>query len=68
MKNGSRKPEEDVVAVTVRGPRGIMTEIDSVRSARPVKVPRNTWILEALVEKLERERKTGQKENRNGAK
>jgi hypothetical protein len=68
MKNGSRKLEDDVAALTIRVPRGIVSDIDSDRIARLVKVPRNTWILEALVEKLERERKNGEKENRDGAK
>jgi hypothetical protein len=68
MKNGYRKLAGDVAAVTIRVPRAIVDDIDSERVARSVKVPRNTWILEALVEKLRRDRKTGQKEDRNGAK
>ncbi len=68
MKNGSRKLEDDVAAVTIRIPRAIVNDIDSERTARTVKVPRNTWILEALVEKLRRERKNGQKEDRHGTK
>ena len=68
MKNGSRKLEDDVAAVTIRVPRAIVNDIDSERIARTVKVPRNTWILEALVEKLRRERKNGQKEDRHGTK
>jgi hypothetical protein len=68
MKNGSRKLEEDVAALTIRVPRAIVSDIDSERVTRSVKVPRNTWILEALVEKLQRSRKSGQKEGRHGAK
>ena len=68
MKNGSRKLEDDVAAVTIRVPRTIVNDIDSERISRTVKVPRNTWILEALVEKLRRERKNGQKEDRHGTK
>jgi hypothetical protein len=68
MKNGSRKLENDVAALTIRVPRDIVIDIDSDRIARSVRVPRNTWILEALVEKLQRDRKNGQKEKRNGAK
>jgi hypothetical protein len=45
-----------------------VSDIDSERITRSVKVPRNTWILEALVEKLQRSRKGGQKEGRHGAK
>ena len=68
MKNGSRKLEVDVAALTIRVPRGIVSDINSDRTARSVKVPRNTWILEALVEKLQRDRKNGQKGKRDGAK
>lgn len=68
MKNGPRRLENDVAALTIRVPRGIVSDIDSDRIARSVKVPRNTWILEALVEKLQRDRKNGQRENRDGAK
>jgi hypothetical protein len=68
MKNGSRKLEDDVTAVTIRVPRSIVNDIDTERVARSVKVPRNTWILEALVEKLQRDRKNAQKEVRHGTK
>jgi hypothetical protein len=68
MKNGPRRLENDVAALTIRVPRGIVSDIDSDRIARSVKVPRNTWILEALVEKLQRDRKNGQRENRDGEK
>ena len=37
-------------------------DIDRERNGRPVRVPRNTWILEAVVEKLDRERQSA----RNG--
>ena len=60
--------EDDVAAVTLRVPRAIVNDIDSERIARTVKVPRNTWILEALVEKLRRERKNGQTQDRHGTK
>lgn len=68
MKNGSRKLEEDVAAVTIRVPRAIVNDIDTERIARSVKVPRNTWIFEALVEKLRRERENAQKEVHHGTK
>jgi hypothetical protein len=68
MKNGSRKLEDDVAALTIRVPRAIVNDIDTERVARSVKVPRNTWILEALVEKLQRGRKSGRKEVRDAEK
>ncbi len=48
--------EEDVAALTVRVPRALVSDIDQERKARAVRVPRNTWILEAVVEKLGREK------------
>jgi hypothetical protein len=47
---------EDVTALTVRVPRALVSVIDHERKARAVRVPRNTWILEAVVEKLDREK------------
>uniref|UniRef100_UPI003B527AA0 hypothetical protein n=1 Tax=Roseovarius indicus TaxID=540747 RepID=UPI003B527AA0 len=48
--------EEDVAALTVRVPRELVIDIDRERNGRPVRIPRNTWILEAVVEKLDREK------------
>ena len=42
--------------VTVRIPSDIRDEIDRHLDVRTVPIPRNTWIVEAVVEKLERER------------
>lgn len=50
-KNGHAK----VAALTVRLPSGVLSRIDKARAGRAVRVPRNTWILEALIEKLGRE-------------
>jgi hypothetical protein len=58
-----KQSDEDVAVLTVRVPRVIVSDIDHDRKARAVRVPRNTWILEAVVEKLDRE-KHGQ---RNGS-
>ena len=41
-----------VVPVILRLPSGILGKIDDAVKARPVKMPRHTWILEAIVEKL----------------
>lgn len=49
--------EDDVAALTVRVPRALVSDIDHERKARAVRVPRNTWILEAVVEKLDREKR-----------
>lgn len=56
MAKGMKQDGEDVTALTVRVPRDIVSDIDHERKARAVRVPRNTWILEAMIEKLDRER------------
>lgn len=63
MAKRSSAPEEDIAALTVRVPRTLVSDIDQERRARVVRVPRNTWILEAVVEKLDREKHS----QRNGA-
>lgn len=62
MGKGFKTTEEDVAALTVRVPRELVIDIDRERNGRTVRVPRNTWILEAVVEKLDRERQSA----RNG--
>lgn len=57
-RNGS------AAVVTVRIPAEIRDEIDQHLDARTIPIPRNTWIVEAVVEKLERERV--KVERRNG--
>lgn len=42
-------------SVVLRVPAEIMTRIDQAVQARRVKTPRHTWLLEAVMEKLERE-------------
>jgi len=56
MAKELRESDDDVAALTVRVPRALVSDIDHERKARAVRVPRNTWILEAVVEKLDREK------------
>ncbi len=56
MAKELKETDEDVAALTVRVPRALVSNIDHERKARAVRVPRNTWILEAVVEKLDREK------------
>jgi hypothetical protein len=56
-RQGSTADDKEPVAVILRVPEGMLKRIDSAVSARPIRTPRNTWILEALLEKLERESK-----------
>lgn len=45
------------VRVTVRLAAEMLAQIDSVLSGRKLKMPRNTWLCEAILEKLERDSK-----------
>jgi hypothetical protein len=46
---------DEVKLVQLRLSLDMLEKIDASRSKRLVKIPRHTWILEALLEKLERE-------------
>lgn len=52
--------DEEVMNVQLRVPKQLVTHIDRLRAARKIKIPRHTWLLEAIHEKIEREqRKAG---------
>jgi uncharacterized membrane protein len=42
--------------ILIRIPNALLDRVDTDLTARPLKTPRNTWILEAILEKLERQR------------
>jgi hypothetical protein len=44
------------VPLLLRVPQAMLDQIEAVLKARPVRLPRHTWILEAIHEKLMRER------------
>lgn len=44
-----------VTSVILRIPDEIGKRLDQAVRARPVRIPRHTWILEAIVEKLDKE-------------
>jgi hypothetical protein len=44
--------------VVLRMPPDVLARIDQAVEARRVKVPRHTWLMEAVIEKLERETET----------
>ena len=49
-------PESDqVVPVILRLPASMLKSIDRAVRSRPVRIPRHTWLLEAVHEKLSRE-------------
>lgn len=51
-KNGA---EKSIVPVILRVPEDILEKVDASVQARRIKTPRHTWLLEAVLEKLERE-------------
>jgi hypothetical protein len=52
-KNGGQK--RDTAPVILRVPEDILEKVDASVQARRIKTPRHTWLLEAVLEKLERE-------------
>lgn len=52
-KNGGQG--KDAVPVILRLPEDILQKVDASVQARRIKTPRHTWLLEAVLEKLERE-------------
>lgn len=52
---GNFHEELEEVRFTLRAPRFLFSRIDGSRRARPGYISRNTWILEAITEKLQRE-------------
>jgi hypothetical protein len=47
--------ETKAIPVLVRVPANMVEQIDSALKGRPIRLPRHTWILEAIHEKLNRE-------------
>ena len=52
---GSEASKRKVTSMLLRIPGEIGQRLDQALRARPVRLPRHTWILEAIVEKLDRE-------------
>lgn len=52
-KNGNKKLEEKPILIRI--PAEVLEKIDEIVSAKKIKTPRHTWLLEAVFEKLEKE-------------
>lgn len=50
-------PSDKPVSVVLRVPAEVLERVDRSVEARAVKVPRHTWLMEAVIEKLAREAK-----------
>lgn len=49
------KDKRDIIPVTLRLPSELSNRIEAILQRRAFKLPRHTWLLEAVIEKLERE-------------
>jgi hypothetical protein len=47
--------EEEEQQVVLRLPRALLRRVDVAVKQRPLKTPRHRWLMEAILEKLERE-------------
>ncbi len=47
--------KNETASVVLRIPAKVLTRIDKAVRHRPIKTPRHTWILEAIIEQLRRE-------------
>ena len=55
-KRGQGRPaQHGMTKVVIRVPEDLLERIEAAVEARPLPVPRQHWILEALLEKVERE-------------
>ncbi len=53
--NDGDQSKDKIVPVILRVPDDILEKVDASVQARRIKTPRHTWLLEAILEKLERE-------------
>ena len=52
------KAQKKDVKFTLTIPSGLCEQLDSLRSALPIKTSRHKWVLEAILEKIQRETAT----------
>lgn len=55
--------ENGRTTVTLRLPKDLIARIDELRAEQPVTIPRNTWIAEAVVRRVEKELTGKEKDN-----
>jgi uncharacterized membrane protein len=57
-KGGSvaKKDKTGNQKILIRIPNELLDRVDTDLTARPLKTPRNTWVLEAILEKLEKQK------------
>jgi hypothetical protein len=42
-------------SIILRLPTALLSKVDAIIKARPVRIPRHTWLVEAVYEKIQRE-------------
>lgn len=57
VAEGPAPDREKVATVNLRVSSETLKRVDQAVQARPFKIPRHTWLMEAIVEKLRREGK-----------
>lgn len=57
---GDAEPAEKITPLVLRLPPDVLGQVDEAVKARRLKTPRHTWLLEAVLEKLDRENKPAQ--------
>lgn len=48
-------PKKTVTQVQLRVPNDLLAQVDTAVKQRPIRTPRHTWFMEAILEKLDRE-------------
>jgi hypothetical protein len=55
-REASDAPNSGATApIVLRLPATLLAQVDSIIKARPVRIPRHTWLVEAVYEKIQRE-------------
>lgn len=55
IQGGTAQPKTSTQTVVLRLPTELLARLDDAVGQRSVRVPRHTWLLEAVAEKLDRE-------------
>lgn len=55
VRESSKPSQSGTTPIILRLPTELLQQVDSLLKNRPVRLPRHTWILEAVYEKMKRE-------------
>lgn len=59
MRRAANQTDSNAAVLTIRVPVELRDRMDAVLASRLIKIPRNTWVLEAVLEKLARDEMKG---------